>query len=342
MAGLFSGVDVTSISFQQGGYSVPQLEGDTLGYQTDSSGTSYFGSSLSEIADNIPTTTDGTDESPSKYSIAQMPGQSATTYSIAQLEGDGLPSSGSALTKLQSAKQKARQWLASVWSNVKIHHAKVISGAYIAGTNAVTGITRFNYGGAGTTGGFIAGMLGIGSNPLLDVLKSGANMLNPLRMQSLSKAINAYLDLMKDPNIEGIPIHATKEIEKDAVEIGKQVVIVQDSSDKQVVVDNVVPQLRVWQVQGFLMAIPNPLDNYLIIKPSLIVQKRTLLYYRDSQRPVWFKTHDGEYVLCLIEDLTFAYDEKALNACQIDVTLVEFQVLKTATVSGATIFGTKK
>lgn len=226
----------------------------------------------------------------------------------------------------------AYNWLSTALSSPTGHKLKIVTSAYSMGTNAVTGIRRF----ASTQGGAAGVIMGIATGTLIaDKLSSLTNMLSGGltssrfngASQEIFQGINAILDELKNPNVDGIPIHATKEVLSQDIEVGEQVVIVQDSASKEVCVDNVVPKLRQFSVQGYLMANQLTLvDPYLVLKPSLQLQKRVLQAYANSRKPVWYKTGDNEFIVCLIKHIETGRTEKGLNAIEISMQLQEFKV----------------
>lgn len=238
----------------------------------------------------------------------------------------------------EAGKSLAEKWLNTVQTAPALHWANITLGAGLMGTNRVTGVRRFVKSsplGKGNTnaiftmgiGGIVASIVGsvTGDPTSITVMKRAANI------------INAVADELKDPNIEGIPIHAEAESTSRDVEVNKQIVITQSSAQKDVIVDNAVPQLRTWSIRGYLVAPPEGLDPYLIIKPSLIIQRKLLDWYASSRKPVWFKTHDNEFHKVLITHVDTAYDTRALNALLVNVSLTEFKVMEVGATSAAAI-----
>lgn len=227
-------------------------------------------------------------------------------------------------------------WMSTVISAPSLHWANITLGGFLGGSNAVTNIHRFAD--TGNVRKYMVAYLTIGATAILDSLGGvGGNATKALR--TTAQIANAVADELKDPNIEGIPIHAEREIESRDVEVSKQVVIAMTekdllgsneivaSSNKDVVLDNAVPQLKQWQISGYLTSFPEGLDPFLIIKPGLKAQKLLLDLYATSRRPVWFKTHDGQFVKVLIAHVDTTYTTQALNAVAVNLTLVEFKAL---------------
>lgn len=227
------------------------------------------------------------------------------------------------------AQQKAQEWLKSVATGPLIHWANIVTGGFTFGTNAVTDIHRFTAPGLQST---IVAVLSLGTSEIASYVFNASDELSKVR-QDTANMLNAISDELKDPNIEGIPIHAEAESTSQDIEVNKQIVIVQSAANKDVFVDNAVPQLRTWNIKGYLTAVNEGLDPYMIIKPSLLIQRQLLSYYANSRMPVWFKTHDNLFYKALITHIDTAYDVRALNALLVNITLTEYKVLESDVTS---------
>lgn len=225
-------------------------------------------------------------------------------------------------------------WMTTVQTLPPLHWANIALGATLGGTNAVTGIHRFADG-MGAAKSTIAAYLTLGTSLLPSLASSSA-------MRAIANVANAVSDELKDPNIEGIPIHAVKENDSRDVDVNAQLVITQSSANKNYVVDNATPQLKQWQISGYLTSLPEGLDPFLIIKPGLKVQKLLLDAYAKTRRPVWFKTHDGSFEKVLIKHIDTTYDPQYLNGLAINISLVEFKVMETEATTIASILGKLK
>jgi hypothetical protein len=214
-------------------------------------------------------------------------------------------------------------WMDTVQTLPAIHWANIGLGGYLMGSNAVTGIHRFS-GGAGTARNTMVQYLTLGLADFLPSLYSNSGVA-----REVANAMNAIADELKDPNIEGIPIHAIKETDSRDIDISTNVVIRATSANKDYQIDNAVPQLKQWQINGYLTSFQDGLDPFLVIKPGLLVQKALLDAYAKSRRPVWFKTHDNHFEKVLIKHIDSAYDPQYLNGLAVNITLVEFKTMET-------------
>lgn len=227
-------------------------------------------------------------------------------------------------------------WFDTVLTLPSLHWANITLGGVLGGSNAVSGIHRFAS--VGNARRYLAAYLTIGSTEILSAML-GANGAPQKVLLETARVVNAITDELKDPNLEGIPIHASSEQDSRDITVDTHTVIVQTASNKNIIVDNAVPQLKQWQVKGYLTSLPEGIDPYLVIKPSLKAQKLLLDVYATSRRPLWFKTHDNSFEKVLITHIETAYDTNALNAVSINLVLTEFRVMETASTTLAAILG---
>lgn len=231
----------------------------------------------------------------------------------------------------EQVKAQVNEWLSSLGTLASSHQALVYYGAMINGSNAVTGIHRF--GGLQTKVSNIVASVGNVANNLIESVAGTAMSMpgSPLNsIRELVQEANALADELKNPNIEGIPIHADSEQELTDVKVSETLLIDQDSANKQYAVDNAVPQLRRWNVKGYLMSNGqngNTIEQMSVIKPSLLMQRQLLQMYADSRKAVIFKTHDNRFYKVLISHFESAYTTQGLNALAVNISLVEFRTL---------------
>lgn len=140
---------------------------------------------------------------------------------------------------------------------------------------------------------------------------------------AMPKTSMLVMQAMALPNIAGIPISSPKvETNKD-VEVSESMVIVQSSATKKYWTDNAVPRLKEWIVTGYLTP-TTPLDNGLVIKPSLQWQIHYLTICADSRRPVMFKTNRGEFVKVQITNLHTVEEASYNNGIEVSISLKEY------------------
>jgi hypothetical protein len=154
---------------------------------------------------------------------------------------------------------------------------------------------------------------------LLSIVQTAKTAINV----AMPKTSMLVMQAMALPNIAGIPINSPKvETNKD-VEVSESMVIVQSSATKKYWTDNAVPRLKEWVVTGYLTP-TTPLDNGLVIKPSLQWQIHYLTVCADSRRPVMFKTNRGEFVKVQITNLHTVEEASYNNGIEVSISLKEY------------------
>ena len=146
-----------------------------------------------------------------------------------------------------------------------------------------------------------------------------------------ASAINTIVATMTSPNIEGIPIRATRETTNRRADVAETTVIVQSGNNKSILQDNVTPHPREWTLEGYLASISGTLDAYFMIKPTIQMQAWYLDVLAKSRLPVWFKTHDNLFYQVLISDYTYSYEASTQNTVTVSLTLKEYIPLQVTT-----------
>lgn len=223
-----------------------------------------------------------------------------------------------------AAKAKVKAWLSSVFVADTLHKANIVLGGVLNGTNSVTNVHRFE-GSSAITSAIVAG-ISIGANLLSTLTRASVGSET---LAATIRESNGLLDELKNPNIEGIPIHANAESESCDLQVNQQLVINQASMSREYHTDNAAVQPKQWTIKGYLMSNPNysPVETGLIVKPGLLVQRRLLQLFVDSRMPVWFKTHDNRFYKVLISHFDTSYIPDSLNALAITVNLVEYNAM---------------
>lgn len=136
------------------------------------------------------------------------------------------------------------------------------------------------------------------------------------------------------PNIEGIVIFAEKEQCTRKSDVSEHIMVVQaQAAGSNYATDNAVPHPREWTISGYLTTIL-PSDHFLILKPSISMQRAFLNMCMTARRPVWYKTFDNIFAKVLITNFDYAYDPKSMNTLQVNLQLREYTpyVVRRATV----------
>ena len=136
--------------------------------------------------------------------------------------------------------------------------------------------------------------------------------------------MNKSFGVFQQPNIEGITIFTENEVTHRTMDVSEQPLVVQQTEAATTyATDNAVPHPREWTLKGYI-ASALPTDNYLVLKPSLILQRQYLDNCMKSRRPVWFKTYDNTFSLVLITDMQTEWNTKGTNNLFINISLKEF------------------
>lgn len=155
--------------------------------------------------------------------------------------------------------------------------------------------------------------------------------LATLESAEAMSVINKMMAAVIIPNIEGIPIFSHRISTGRDVELSEQSLIMTGDKDsgktRMRFVDNAVPRLRLWNVQGHILSIAPVLDYAAIVKPSLMMEIDYLDAVAKSGKPVWFKTHTNEFVRVQIQQFQFEWTAEKSTGVAISMTLKEYAPL---------------
>lgn len=183
---------------------------------------------------------------------------------------------------------------------------------------------------------------------------SGGKSIDSLVFTSLAvvesseamSVINKMMAAVIIPNIEGIPIFSHKITTGRDVELSEQSLIITGEQGtgktRMRFVDNAVPRLRIWNVQGHILSIAPVLDYAAIVKPSLMMEVDYLDAMAKSGKPVWFKTHTNEFVRCQIQQFSFEWTAEKSTGVAIYMTLKEYAPLFMSTTPVNTLVAKKE
>lgn len=143
----------------------------------------------------------------------------------------------------------------------------------------------------------------------------------------MTSILNKMNVATKDPNIEGIPIISPAISVSREVEVSEYGVVMDSGYMKKNVVDNAVPKPRTWSINGYLTS-KWDMDIGMTVKPSLVMQAKTLDAFAKSRKPVWFKTDEFEFVQVQITNVSFNRKAEIMNAYETSITLKEFVPLE--------------
>lgn len=149
--------------------------------------------------------------------------------------------------------------------------------------------------------------------------------------------INKMYEYIRDPNLDGIVIHAESESGGREVDTSQRIVLSLDNDSssatmkKQYIVDNAVPRLRTWKISGYLVT-SSILLRSLTVKDDLILKLLLLDSYSKSRLPILYKSSDMRFHKVLITQYEYEYDPKATNAVHVDIQLQEYKTVKVSSI----------
>lgn len=141
---------------------------------------------------------------------------------------------------------------------------------------------------------------------------------------------SSILDYVSLPNLEGIPIYVNSLDVSREVDVSEDVYIVQKDSSTNYVMNSSVPHLRKWNLEGYLQTLFPRTDQITGSHESLELQEKLIDYFSQARRPMWFKTHQNEFVQVMISSYSYSYVPENQNATKISLSLVEYKALELA------------
>lgn len=180
-----------------------------------------------------------------------------------------------------------------------------------------------------------------GSGSVVPFMTAFIGGLNTGGLTKFNLMVDTVMKGISDPNIEGVPIRTTKISVQRQVDVSEQASIVQAEKTKEYNVDNAVPRLRRWQIEGYLSLIQPAMDYFYTIKPSLLLQAAFLDACAASRVPVWFKDNNNAFHHVLITSFQAQQVADTTNAIQVTVGLIEYKPFEIKTSSLASTDGVK-
>ena len=149
-------------------------------------------------------------------------------------------------------------------------------------------------------------------------------------LNELAQAIKAFSTQVV---LNGIPILTESVKLVHSVDIPSTMVIDETTRNKNFVTDNTAPRPRVWTVSGYLTSLAPTIESYMIIKPTLLLQRKILELAINSRDKVKIKLNTGEIIDVYIQQLSFEDDAKMMNASRVSCTVMEASTLTTCVLS---------
>lgn len=165
---------------------------------------------------------------------------------------------------------------------------------------------------------------------------SGGKALAALTGIDASQLSN-ILESLNQPSLCFIPIQSESLTMRRTADIGTTMLISQTNQTKEFITDNAAPRPRSWSGKGYITSLTPLMENYLVIKPTLLVQQAILEAAADSRQPVKFKTDTGEIVDVLIQDLQISATTKGMNVRAISYSVQEVKILENSVALGSNV-----
>lgn len=141
------------------------------------------------------------------------------------------------------------------------------------------------------------------------------------------------LTALTSPSICYIPI-ATDSIEEvNEADVAESMVISQLTGSRVYITDNVAPKPKKWVLHGYITELLPILEDFLTIKPTIVVQRAVLQAAYNSRDLVPFKDNFGNVNDVVISSLRIKSIPDAENAMEVEIQLQEVNLL-TTTSSG--------
>ena len=150
-----------------------------------------------------------------------------------------------------------------------------------------------------------------------------------------SEAYNDILQTLSSPTLCYVPISCDSLEENNEADVANTMIIAQNTGLKSYMTDNVAPKPRTWDIHGYITALVPIIEDYLLVKPTLLTQRLLLNNAFKSRDTVPFKTDTGEILDVVIVRLKMKSLANAQNAYEITATVQEVDVLDTSTTATA-------
>lgn len=150
-----------------------------------------------------------------------------------------------------------------------------------------------------------------------------------------SEAFNDILQTLSSPTLCYVPISCDSLEENNEADVANTMIIAQNTGLKSYMTDNVAPKPRTWDIHGYITALVPIIEDYLLVKPTLLTQRLLLNNAFKSRDTVPFKTDTGEILDVVIVRLKMKSLANAQNAYEITATVQEVDVLDTSTTATA-------
>lgn len=178
-------------------------------------------------------------------------------------------------------------------------------------------------------------LAGLGKNMAAVAGQAVIASITGIAKGSGSEAFNDILQTLSSPTLCYVPISCDSLEENNEADVANTMIIAQNTGLKSYMTDNVAPKPRTWDIHGYITALVPIVEDYLLVKPTLLTQRLLLNNAFKSRDTVPFKTDTGEILDVVIVRLKMKSLANAQNAYEITATVQEVDVLDTSTTATA-------
>lgn len=178
-------------------------------------------------------------------------------------------------------------------------------------------------------------LAGIGKNMAAVAGQAVIASITGIAKGSGSEAYNDILQTLSSPTLCYVPISCDSLEENNEADVANTMIIAQNTGLKSYMTDNVAPKPRTWDIHGYITALVPIIEDYLLVKPTLLTQRLLLNNAFKSRDTVPFKTDTGEILDVVIVRLKMKSLANAQNAYEVTATVQEVDVLDTSTTATA-------
>lgn len=178
-------------------------------------------------------------------------------------------------------------------------------------------------------------LAGLGKNMAAVAGQTVIASITGIAKGSGSEAFNDILQTLSSPTLCYVPISCDSLEENNEADVANTMIIAQNTGLKSYMTDNVAPKPRTWDIHGYITALVPIIEDYLLVKPTLLTQRLLLNNAFKSRDTVPFKTDTGEILDVVIVRLKMKSLANAQNAYEVTATVQEVDVLDTSTTATA-------
>lgn len=178
-------------------------------------------------------------------------------------------------------------------------------------------------------------LAGLGKNMAAVAGQAVIASITGIAKGSGSEAFSDILQTLSSPTLCYVPISCDSLEENNEADVANTMIIAQNTGLKSYMTDNVAPKPRTWDIHGYITALVPIIEDYLLVKPTLLTQRLLLNNAFKSRDTVPFKTDTGEILDVVIVRLKMKSLANAQNAYEVTATVQEVDVLDTSTTATA-------